>query len=67
MDKVDKAVKVATIIFNIVATITFIVLLIDLWASHSTGRPVALITAVGLTIATCYAVISKIIRSNEFR
>ena len=57
MDKID----VAAIILNIVATSVFIVLLIDLWASHSAGRPIALITVVGLTITTCYAVITKII------
>ena len=53
MAKIEKALKVITIIVGI---ITFIILLIDLWVSYATERPVALVTAIWLTISTVFAI-----------
>ena len=55
MAKIDKAMKVAAIIFHIVPIIVYIVLLTDLWVSYATRQPVALVTAINLTIATVFA------------
>ena len=65
MAKIDKAMKVATIIFNILAAITFIVLLIDLWVSYATEQPVSLVTAICLTISTVFAIAVIAFRLKE--
>ena len=65
MSKIEKAMKVVGIILDVTTIIIFIVLLIDLWGSYATEQPVALVTAICLTISTVFAIAVIAFRLKE--